>query len=86
MSSNHTPARLRDALLSDLISRVENGEMIQDKETGEYVKVAAQATILNAAINFLKQFPPENDAGPVTGPTSEHLERLRQQMPFGKGR
>lgn len=84
--SNHTPARLRDALLADLTSRVENGEMVLDKDTGEYVKVAAQATILTAAINYLKQFPPSDPGNVLSGDASVHLQQLSAKMPFAKGR
>lgn len=87
MTQNHTPARLRDALFRDLTDRIEDGEMMYDKDSEKHIRVVAQATVLNAAINLLKLFPPEDGTGQsAAGPASARLEELKNKMPFARGR
>ena len=82
--SDYSSDRLRDALLEDLTDRLEKGEMILDKETGEYVRVAIGGSILNAANNFLKQFPPKQPDDTEVHYKSKLLQEKASKMPFAR--
>lgn len=75
---------LKQVVLNALLDQIENGTTKATKQ-GDVVTVSVEAPVLNAAIAFLKQFPPEN--GEVA--TDELSSRLKQyldnptQMPFG---
>ena len=68
MTRNLTPARLKEALLLRLIELIEDGEDHVTKD-GEVIVVKAKASTLTAAINFLKEFPPEGEM-----PTGDELK------------
>jgi hypothetical protein len=77
----HTPEKLKEILLKELIDRIENGETVM--KDGEVVKVDAPAATLNAALAFLKQFPPTGDI-PKSEMLGEKLAQLTGRMPFAK--
>lgn len=58
MERNVTPSRLKEALLEELLNRVENGEKAMTKD-GEIETLPCPASTLNVALGFLKQFPPD---------------------------
>lgn len=43
-----------------------------------------QASMVNAAVSFLKQFPEEERTGKQQGQLSERMESLSKVMPFPK--
>lgn len=73
-----TSTDLKDALLVSLVDRVENGEI--DPRSGD--RVSAPASTLNAAVNFLKQFPPEEHLVEVDNNLSETLQKYTNVMPI----
>ena len=82
MSDPLSSNRLHEALLGELINRIENGETVV--KDGAAITVSAPAATLSAAIAFLKQFPPEIGQSKQTGPLSDTLARYSEKMPFAK--
>jgi hypothetical protein len=70
--------QLRDALVTELLDRVQNGEKIVDKESGEVVRVAAPAATLSVAVAYLKAFPPMTVPQTATpaGLLAKHLKSV----------
>ena len=52
-------SKLKDSLLDTLIDQIQNGVAVQDKETGEIVKIPAPATLLSVAAKVVKDFHDE---------------------------
>ncbi len=63
MTDNYTSSYLRDALLREFVSRVEDGEtiLVGKGEDRHAVTLSAPATTLQAAVAFLIAFPPDDD-------------------------
>lgn len=73
-----TSADLKGLLIVSLCDRVANGEL--DPRSGE--QVAAPASTLNAAVNFLKQFPPEEMVTQTDHNLSDTLKQYTNVMPI----
>jgi len=73
-----TSADLKGLLIISLCDRVANGEL--DPRSGE--RIAAPASTLNAAVNFLKQFPPEELTVKSDNNLSETLKKYTNVMPI----
>ena len=54
-----TAEDLKQAVLEELYDQVTNGSAQHDKDTGEIERVSTPANVLTAALNYLKQYPPE---------------------------
>lgn len=72
--------KLQEVLVKDLIDRIENGEIEINKD-GEAVRISAPASVLTAAVNYLKSFPPEK-GWVESEQISKTLERYKNSMPF----
>lgn len=75
---NKTSADLKGLLIVSLCERVEHGEL--DPRSGELI--AAPASTLNAAVNFLKQFPPEELVVKSDNNLSDTLKKYTNVMPI----
>jgi hypothetical protein len=73
-----TSADLKGLLIISLCDRVANGEV--DPRSGE--RVDAPASTLNAAVNFLKQFPPEEMVVQTDNNLSDTLKKYTNVMPI----
>lgn len=73
-----TSSDLKQSLLRSLCERVEHGEL--DPRSGEMVP--APASTLNAAVNFLKQFPPEETVVQSDNNLSDTLKKYTNVMPI----
>lgn len=73
-----TSSDLKGSLLKSLCDRVENGEL--DPRSGEHIP--APASTLNAAVNFLKQFPPEETVVQTDNNLSDTLKKYTNVMPI----
>lgn len=82
MSDAQDSGRLKEVLLKTLIDRVENGETIVAKDGETLLSVSAPAATLNAAISFLKQFPPEQDEDVKSDELSAKLKGYAGHMKF----
>ena len=79
--SENTSLVLREVLIEDLITRIRDGQKEVTKD-GDVVEVSAPAAVLTAAIQYLKQYPPET--APLSGELSEALREYADKMPFSK--
>lgn len=79
--SNNTSSRLRDALLDNLVDQIENGPVVEIEGTG--VRVSPSPALISAAVNFLKQFPPDGGL-PASESTSKTLQGYAEKMAFAK--
>lgn len=79
--TNNTPARLRDALLDNLVDQIENGPVVEVEGTA--MRVSPSPALISAAVNFLKAFPPQGDL-PAPGEMSPTLKRYADQAVFKK--
>jgi hypothetical protein len=82
---NHTPERLEEAILGDLIERIEEGETVLPKGAEEPVKVKAPASTITAAVAFLKYLREKNgEPQAAAGEMSDTLRGYAQKMPFAR--
>lgn len=82
MSNPKTSTDLREAVLSDLITRIKDGDTVVTKD-GTEVRIGAPAGIITAAIGYLKQFPPE-DVAVGSDDLSATLRTYAGKMPFAR--
>lgn len=73
-------ASLKDLLLAALIRRIEEGETVVTKE-GQIVSVECNASVLNTALAFLKQYPPDEGEAYV-GELAGTLKKYGDTMKF----
>ena len=79
MTTNATSARLRDAVLEELCRAFEDGVVVTDDE-GNAEKLSPSPQYVNAAVSFLKLFPPMDL--PTANEQSEVLKGYSEKMPF----
>jgi hypothetical protein len=82
---NHTPERLEEAILAELIERIEEGEKVLPKGADEPVVVSAPASTITAAVAFLKFLREKNGEPPAAaGEMSDTLRGYANKMPFAR--
>ena len=76
-----TSLTLKVKLLNTLCDIVENGVKKVTKD-GDVVELTADASYINAAVNYLKTFPPEEEPEAAAREKSDTLQKYADKMPF----